>query len=255
MTTPAEGCWTLAPTVPALAAADLHIWRSGLDVPAAALASLSDALAAEERVRAGRFLFEVHRGHFTAARAFLRAVLARYLASEPAALTFAYGPHGKPSLAGAAAASGLAFNLSHSADRAVLAVTRSREVGIDLERVRALTDFEPLARRFFAPAEVAALAEVPPAERERAFFACWTRKEAYLKALGDGLARPLAGFTVSLRPGEPARVLDVAGEPDEAARWALYEFDPWPGFVACVAVRGHGWPPHCYDGTPLLTGL
>jgi 4'-phosphopantetheinyl transferase len=249
-----EGFWAPPPPDPALAADEIHVWRLALDLPAEWLSRLRESLAPDERARAARFLFEVHRGRFLAARAFLRAVLARYLGCESVAVDFAYGPHGKPSLAGAAGALGLRFNLSHSADRALLAITRGPDLGIDLEQVRALTDFEQLARRFFAPREVAALAEVPLSERERAFFTCWTRKEAYLKACGDGLARPLEGFAVALRPGEAARILDVAGDPDEAARWSLRAFDPWPGFVACVAVRGHGVQLHGYEGAPLVAG-
>jgi 4'-phosphopantetheinyl transferase len=233
---------------------EVQVWRLALDIPAVRLPALLNWLASDERTRAERFLFETHRARFIAARAFLRAVLARYLGCEPGAVAFEYGVHGKPSLAGQAAQA-VRFNLSHSGGCAVLAVTLERELGIDLEPVRPMTNREALARRFFAPREVAALAEVAPGEQERAFFTCWTRKEAYLKACGDGLARPLDGFTVSLRPGETARVLEVEGDPAEAGRWSLRSFDPWRGWVGCLALRGHGWQVRWYEGEAVLAGL
>ena len=135
----------------------------------------------------------------------------------------------------------------------IAAITFTRKAAGELRlRIRERL-LEELARRFFAPAEVAALAAVAAAEKMQAFFNGWTRKEAFLKAGGEGLARPLDQFTVSLRPDEPARLLAVEGDPEEASRWTLCALTPWPGFVACLALRGHGGELRCWDGERLTS--
>jgi 4'-phosphopantetheinyl transferase len=216
-------------------AGEVHLWRFRLDAPADRLDALAETLSADERARADRFAFDVHRLRFVAARGRLREVLGRYLGAPPASLRFAYGPHGKPELRDAP---GLRFNLSHSGSAALLAVSPDRPVGVDLEEARPLADFESLADRVFSPRERRALDALPPSGRLAAFYLGWTRKEAYLKALGDGLARPLDRFSVSLSPGEPARLLDAFGDPEEPARWSLLDVTPWPGFAACLAAPG-----------------
>jgi 4'-phosphopantetheinyl transferase len=191
-------------------------------------------LTAAELARAGRFHFARDRDRFIAARAILRAILSGYLALAPQAVPIAYGPYGKPYLP----ASGLRFNLTHAGDLALYAFVRGHEVGVDLECARPGLDPADLARRFFSPREAAALLSLPSALRPQAFLACWARKEAYVKARGGGLSIPLDSFSVSLLPGEPAALLEPAGE---AARWSLLALDPAPGYVACVAVEGKGW--------------
>jgi 4'-phosphopantetheinyl transferase len=228
-----------------LAADEVNVWRLALEQPEDCLRALWQTLATDERARAERFFFERHRKHFIAGRGLLRAVLARYLGRDAGALHFHYGPYGKPTLE---AGGDLHFNLSHSGNAALLGVTRGREIGVDLEQVRTRDSLVELAQRFFAPAEVAALATVPAAQKEQAFFNCWTRKEAFIKASGEGLSRPLDQFTVSLRPGEPARLLAVAGDPDEAARWTFQALLPWPGYAACLAVRGGVGTLRLWDG-------
>jgi len=233
-----------------LAQGEVHVWRFGLEPPDDCVQRLWTTLAVEERDRAARFHFERHRRRFVAGRGFLRAVLGRYLHQQPQRLRFRYGMHGKPAVE---AAGDVHFNLSHSGDAALLGVTRGREIGVDLERVRPRDHLEELAQRFFAPGEVTALATVGAAEKELAFFSCWTRKEAFLKAGGEGLARPLDQFTVSLRPDEPAHLLAVEGDPEEASRWSLRTLTPWPGFVACLALRDHDWNLRCWDGKEVLS--
>jgi 4'-phosphopantetheinyl transferase len=242
--------WETPPAALSLEHDEVHVWRLALDAPHTCLARLWLTLAGDERARAERYFFEQHRQRFIAGRGFMRAILARYLHQQPDSLRFCYGPNGKPSLA---ADGVLPFNLSHSEDGGLLAVSRSRELGVDLEQVRPRPNLEELAQRFFAPAEVAALAEVAAAEKDLAFYNCWTRKEAFIKASGEGLARPLDQFTVSLRPGEPARLLAVHGDPQEASRWEIRSLTPWPDFVACVALRARGWALRCWDGTVLST--
>jgi len=237
--------WSAAPPTFAAAAEEVHAWRFRLDPPDDSVKRLEVTLADDERARAQRFYFERHRRRFIVGRGTLRAILGRYLHQKPESLRFGYGMHGKPAVEGSG---DLHFNLSHSAEAGLLGVARGREIGVDLEQVRPREHLDELAQRFFAPSEVTDLEAVEAAAREQAFFNCWTRKEAFLKAGGEGLARPLDQFSVTLRPGEPARLLAVAGDPEEAARWALRTLTPWPGFVACVARRDHGWILRCWDG-------
>jgi 4'-phosphopantetheinyl transferase len=237
--------WPAPPSELTLAPDAVHVWRLPLAQPDHCLERLRQTLTPDERGRAERFYFERHRQRFLAGRGLLRAILARYLHQPPETLRFAYGLHGKPTVE---AGGDLHFNLSHSGDAGLLGITHGREIGVDLEQVRPRGNLEELAQRFFAPAEVAALAAVAPAEKTLAFFHGWTRKEAFLKAGGEGLSRLLDQFTVSLRPGEPARLLAVAGDREEASRWELRALTPWPDFVACVALREHDWRLCCWDG-------
>lgn len=240
MTLPLAG-WEPPPVPPVLGPHQVHVWRVLLDQPGGFIDQLYGTLSQDERGRADRFRSGRLRRHFVAGRGSLRVILAGYLGCDPRGLTFGYGKYGKPELVQTAEAGDLRFNLSHSGGMALLGVTRGREIGIDLEQVRPLADFEGMAGRFFAPREVADLAGVPQAEREKAFFNCWTRKEAYIKACGEGLFRALDQFVVSVRPAEPARLVHVEGDPNEACRWSLREVDPGPGYVGCVAVAGAGW--------------
>jgi 4'-phosphopantetheinyl transferase len=241
--------WKTPPRL-TLAPHEIHVWRFALDAPDERRESLWRTLAEEERKRARRFYQERHRRRFAIGRGVLRVLLGRYLQKPPGRIQFRYGMHGKPVLE---EGGDLHFNLSHSGDAGLLALTRGQEIGIDLEQVRSRDHLEELAQRFFAPAEVAALAAVAPADKELAFFQCWTRKEAFLKAGGEGLARPLDSFCVSLGPGELARLLAVEGDTEEAARWSLRTLTPWPDFVACVAVRSHQGNLVCWDGKSVLS--
>lgn len=205
-----------------------------------------ETLSAEESARAALYRFARDRQRFLAGRALLRALLGRYLGVEPAEVRLRQGPRGKPALERQEDPGGLRFNLSHSDGLALYAVTRGREVGVDVERVRPDVEWERLAERFYSPAEVTALKslalsrhpEAPALACARAFYSAWTRKEAYLKAKGEGLAASLDSFTVSLAPGEPPRLLDVEGDPGETSRWSLRELLPAPGFVGALAVEG-----------------
>jgi 4'-phosphopantetheinyl transferase len=235
--------WQPPPARLDLTPPEIHVWRFALEAPDERRSYLWEILTEEERARARRFYFERHRRRFTIARGILRTVLGRYLDEPPGRIQFAYGIHGKPVLEGGG---NLHFNLTHSGDAGLLALTRDQEIGVDLEQVRPRDHLEELARRFFTPPEVAALAALEPAERELAFFQCWTRKEAFIKAGGEGLARPLDSFCVSL--GEPARLLSVDGDPAEAARWSLRSLTPWPGFVACITIRARELDLRCFDG-------
>jgi 4'-phosphopantetheinyl transferase len=226
----------------------VHVWRAALDMGAAQRERLEQTLSADERERAGRFYFQKDRDQFIVARGVLRTLLGRYLGLPPVQLRFSYSSYGKPSLA--PELQGLSFNLSHSHGLALAAVTCDRELGVDVEYIRPEVVEEPIAERFFSTPEVAALRALPAALQPEGFFNCWTRKEAYIKARGEGLSVRLDQFQVSLTPGEPAALLSVQGDPAEAARWSLRELAPGAGYTGAVAVEGHEWLLRCWEWTP-----
>jgi len=242
--------WAPGPPRPAAAPGEVHVWRASLALPPAELAALHEVIGDDERSRAGRFRFEVHRDRFIAGRGIQRLLLSRYLGADPAALRYTLAHHGKPALAAPWADAGLRFNVSNAEDGLLIAVATERELGVDLEAVRALGDRDEVARRFFSAPEVAVYDAIDDRERDAAFFTCWTRKEAYIKALGEGLSMPLDCFDVTLRPGEPARLLAARGNPAEVGRWTLRELDPGPGWLAAIAVEGDGWDLRLFDWDP-----
>jgi 4'-phosphopantetheinyl transferase len=209
---------------------------------------LAASLSPDERDRAGAFVRERDRRHFTVGRGVLRAILSRYAGIPPKQVRFCYGPHGKPALDEAHGGQTLRFNLAHSHDLALYAVTRGREIGVDLEWVgRPVPDAATIAEHYFSAAERARLRALPELLRHEAFYNCWTRKEAYLKARGEGLSLPLDQFDVSLAPGEPAALLSSHGDPGEVVRWTLWALIPGPGYVAALAVEGGDWQLECWD--------
>lgn len=218
--------------VPFLDAVDL--WRARLDVPAGRFEPL---LSADEKQRAERLVLEHRRREFVVSRGTLRIILARYLNAGPAALEFQTNSQGRPFLAGKWGKPGPGFNLSHSGGRMLLAVANSAEVGVDLERIRPVPGLERIAGRFFAPGEAERLFGLPGEERLEAFFACWTRKEAFLKALGQGLLFPLKGFEVEFLPGRPAGVISIGGDVEPAREWILRDVDAGEEFAAALALR------------------
>ncbi len=218
---------------------ELHVWAAALDPAPERVEALGRTLSADEWTRARRFKFEIHRRRFVAGRGVLRALLGDYLGVAPERLAFTYGERGKPDLAPSLQTPRpLFFNLSHSHELALVGVTRAREVGVDVEHLKPMSDLLRIAERFFAPEETAALLGLPATEHERAFFRCWTRKEAYLKAVGVGLAAPLDSFLVTLAPGEAARMLSLRGDAAAGERWRLAHLEPAAGYLGAVAVEG-----------------
>jgi len=197
------------------------------------MAALTAVLSDDERGRAERFRFEPGRCQFTAARAALRCILAAYLDKSPTALTFGYGERGKPFLPERP----VRFNLSHSGDWALCALCLNHAVGVDIEFMRADRELDKLARRFFASSEAEALAALPETQRVQGFYNCWTRKEAYIKACGDGLWRALDQFRVTLDPAQAPALVWTEGDPGEAAQWTVVALDPAPGYAAALATR------------------
>jgi len=239
--------WLPPPAGLALSRDDVHVWRASLELPASRVQSLKHTLAADELSRAERFHFQKDRKHFIVARGLFRAILSRYFDMEPGQLRFRYSPYGKPALATTPGQDTLSFNVSHSHGLALYAITRGREIGVDLERISADLDCEQIAARFFSPRENAVLRALPTELKSKAYFNCWTRKEAYIKARGGGLSLPLDQFDVSLAPGEPAMLLNTSGDRQEATRWSLRALTPGPGYVAALAVEGHGWRFECWQ--------
>jgi 4'-phosphopantetheinyl transferase len=240
--------WCVPPETLTLGGDQVHVWRAGLDQPSR-IESLRDTLAPDERARAERFHFQSDREHFIVARGTLRAILGFYLKRAPESLSLRYSSHGKPFLALESGEVPIHFNMSHSHGMALYAVAYRREVGVDLELIRRGLEEEQIAERFFSRQEISTLRMLPAALRRYAFFLCWTRKEAYIKARGEGLSLPLDQFDVSLTPGEPAALLRTRPDSDEALRWSLQELTPGPpGYVAALAVEGEGWSLALWQG-------
>jgi 4'-phosphopantetheinyl transferase len=228
--------WPAAPVQPVLSGADVHIWCASLEQP---LDEYSALLSDDELARAQRFRFEQEQRRFVVARGLLRTILGCYLNLSPQKLKFKYGPYGKPELALESSWQRLSFNLSHSGNLVLYAITSELELGIDLEQIHPIPDVQQLAEQFFSALERAELDAQPAQRKLEVFFSGWTRKEAYLKARGDGLVYPLDQFSVAMAPEKPARLLEVKDNPQELARWSLQALSPAPGYVAALAVTGY----------------
>lgn len=224
--------WETPPSVLTLDPRAVHVWRISLELPPESSNKFDSFLSKAERTRAARFHFEPDRLRYIISHYALRDILARYLSVPPVKLKFVAGANGKPGIAG------MQFNLAHTVDLALVAVSRKERVGVDLERVRADSDLMDLAGRYFSTVESTALRALPAKSRPLAFFNCWTRKEAYVKALGEGLSYPLQDFDVSLAPGEPARLLATRPDAAQASLWALYDLDVGAEYSAALAVEG-----------------
>jgi 4'-phosphopantetheinyl transferase len=227
--------WAPPPPQLSLAEDEIHVWRAWLDRP---VGRMEDSLSADERARADRFHFDRDKRRFVAGRAILRAILARYLNLAPGAIAFRYLSHGKPTLATSSLRPAVGFNLAHADGLALYVFCASGDVGIDVERLRPIPDAVHIAERFFAAGERASLRSLPAESVDEAFLSCWTRKEAYLKALGAGLSAPLDACEVTLAPGEPARLLQVVDDSGDGSPWLLHSLVPAPGYLGACAARG-----------------
>jgi 4'-phosphopantetheinyl transferase len=226
----------------ALAPGEIHVWSVRLDPPAERVERLGRCLSQDERERANRFRFEKHRRQYVVGRGALRTLLAAYAGTRPELVKFSYGPRGKPFLATpGASGDDLQFNLSNSDELALVGFVRGREIGVDVEYLRRMPDCEQISERFFSESERAVLRSIPFPAKEEAFFNCWTRKEAYLKAVGEGLAAPLDSFDVTLALDEPPRMLTLEGDPERAARWFFHHLRPAPDYIGAVAIEGGTW--------------
>ncbi len=226
--------WPAGPSAPMLSPDEVHVWAVPLAVGPQRLAELRELLDEEERRRAARYAHVPSREQFIVSRAMLRTLLGRYLNRAPREVRFATGPQGKPVLP---SPEGMHFNVSHTQGLALIAIARLGEVGIDVEQSRHCPTYLDMAERFFTPAEAAALRSLPADRSIEAFFHVWTRKEAFLKALGLGLSHGLERFEVAVPPEQPVRILHIDGDPAAGARWSLLELAPARGYVGALAVE------------------
>ena len=229
--------WRPPPEIRALADGEIHVWRACLDGLSARSKQFAPTLSPDELARAERFRFERDKMRFVAGRGLLRLILSHYSDIPAGQLVFSYGPRGKPRLLSASGEDLLYFNVAHSDRLALFAVTRAGEVGIDVECVRPVGESEQIASRFFSERECNQWRSLPARLQTEAFFNCWTRKEAYLKANGEGIADSLKQVEVSLIPREPAQLLCLAGDRGAAANWRLQALIPALGYVGALAAR------------------
>ena len=225
---------------------DIHVWYAEADVSPRAIAAADALLGADERARAGRFVRTTDRARFVAAHAMQRIVLGGYLGVGPDRLEFERGDHSKPKLAGDPAACALAFNLSHSGNRVLVAVSGGEAVGVDIEELRADIDVPALARLVFSPAELGALLEQTGEAQRTLFFRTWVRKEAVLKAIGLGFSAEPKDISVGYpyTGADGALPVDTGGRP---GTWGVRDVPGLVGCLAAVAAPGSGWKLRCYD--------
>ena len=214
---------------------EIHVWSTRLDDPKSDVGRLYETLTPDERDRAARFYFEKHRRRFIVGRGILRHIIACYFGVGAAQIRFDYSLKGKPALA-EPKVENFSCNLSHSGDLALYAFSDGAPIGVDVEILRPVEDMDAIARRFFSSLECDMLQGVPAADRIEAFFNCWTRKEAYVKAVGLGLWIPLDSFTVSVAPSEPARLVQLRSPSDDAAKWSIHHLRPAVDAVGAVAI-------------------
>ncbi len=233
--------WRAAPVQPPFPVDRIDVWQICLDAPESAV-DLQEVLARDEIGRAERFHFTRDRQHFVRCRSAVREILGRYLGIPAQDIRFSYEANGKPQVVEDQNPQQLRFNISHSSGLAVIAVASVRAIGVDVEKIRPDVEYLELAERFFSTNEYKALSALPSNQLARAFFACWTRKEAFIKACGDGLSFPLSEFSVSIDPDAPATLQEVRTDPRAATRWSLANLEPREGFIGALAVEGPPQP-------------
>lgn len=235
---------------PLLLGDEVHIWLATLDLPPAIVTQLASDLVADERRHADRFRFALDRQRYLVAHAFLRQVLSAYSGVPTTAIEFVTGTYGKPSLLPRPDIPDLRFNLSHSQNHALLAISKGRDVGVDIEYMRPLDDADLIAQHFFSVPEQATLKSLALQQKQSAFYRCWSRKEAFIKGVGLGLTMPLDQFSVSLAPAEPARLTHLAESVSQYNHWILYDLPIVQGYAtalavssACHTITCHTWAP------------
>jgi 4'-phosphopantetheinyl transferase len=229
--------WRPNPNPHSLPESTAGVWRVPLDPPAAVIERAAGLLSQEEREQAARFSFPGGRRRFIAAHAALRLVLQRLVGLPASELCLPCSPYGKPALDLPPGAPDVRFNLSHSGEVALIAAALGCTVGVDVERIRTEFAGEAVARRFFSPAEVEDLLRLPDAQRVQGFFNCWTRKEAYVKAHGQGISLGLSTFEVSLAPGAPPALTACHTNPAETGRWAVFDLPVGAGYAGALVIE------------------
>ena len=245
--------WNLATGPVKLDEQEVHVWKAQLDVPVALIPQYQETLSTEELNKAQQFRFEVLRQRWTVAHAVLRMLLGQYLGIAPQLLRFHLNAYGKPALAMPEQSNTLQFNLSHSANLALYAFCWQRPVGVDVEYMRTNIPYDQLAQHSFSLQEQTTLLHLSGEQKHQAFYNCWTRKEAYIKARGMGLSLPLDLFDVSLTPGEPTALLHSRESSQEVQRWSMQELTPEPDYAGALVVEGTGWQLQCWSWHGLST--
>lgn len=242
--------WLRPEDAPTLVAGTVHVWRLylGLDAPSEQRARA--LLSPDELQRADRYRAARARRNFVLARAGLRALLGRYTGTPAQELRFVYGEFGKPELADSSTTKAIRFNLSHSADWALIGVTTGAEIGVDIERRRRMKDMDSVADHWFSDLELKTYYSQSDAMRALTFYRAWTRKEAYIKAIGTGMSYPSKNFDIEIGPGSAARILRIEGDTAAAGGWTLFAFEPAVGYLGAAAVRGTGFELRCFDLEP-----
>ncbi|GHO82908.1 4'-phosphopantetheinyl transferase [Dictyobacter formicarum] len=233
-----ELAWARSPSSVILKPNEIHIWRVFVDEWIAAIPDLQNVLSPEEQARAQRFYFERDRHSSIIARGVLRVLLGRYCTIDPAMILLHYNEFGKPNLTIDGSPSPLYFNLAHSHTTIVYAFTYINHIGIDIEYMRTNVEYEEVAQHYFSPREKEQLQAVPTEQKMQAFFAGWTRKEAYIKARGKGLSIPLNSFDVTLQPDKDPCLLDCREDPLAVNHWSLYALPPDPHYAGALALDG-----------------
>jgi 4'-phosphopantetheinyl transferase len=216
---------------------EIHVWVSCLDVDPTSRMALAASLSKEERIRAKKFRFRRHQNRFIARRGLLRAIVSQYLHIESDELVFEYNRYGKPEVAHQFNRSGIHFNLSHSDDMALFAVTFVGPVGIDIERIRPIKYKEEFLNRFSSPRERELFQNLDSRKKQRAFFYLWTRKEAFLKAIGVGITQLLSQVEVSFQSKEPVRFITISGDKKKILRWSIHNLFATKDFIAALAIK------------------
>lgn len=246
--------WAAPPVERSVSGDAVHVWRVDLDQPSALVRQFAEVLSPDERKRAERYRFERDRRRFTIGRGTLRFLIASYLNLEPAEVSFELGPYGKPALPDEIGG-GLTFNVSHSEWLAVVALGFEREIGLDIEYMHRLNDIDTIASQYFSPRECAALHMLPPDQHQAAFFAGWTRKEAYLKACGGDPSVRLDEFDVSLAPYEPPRLFFDQHDLSSTERWQMTDLDVDPEYRGALVVEGDEIELLCWEWEMPAVGI
>ena len=212
---------------------EIHVYRSSLTTASEHLKESESVLSHDELQKANKYKFEKDKFHYISGRALLRSLLGKYLNRSPGKIIFSYSEKGKPFIN----ESNIKFNLAHSGGKVVFAFTNNTDVGIDIEFMRELPDALQIAKRFFSEKEVDEFSEIREVDIRTAFFNCWTRKEAFIKALGEGLSYPLKDFSVTLKPGDKPEILWIKDKAEEAEKWRIFNIDTEDNYVSSLAVK------------------
>lgn len=239
-----KSSWNAPPTHLPLSKEEVHVWRAALDLPSRRVEEFKGSLSIDERMRVERFRFERDKSRFIAAHGILRLILSSYLNVEPHEIQFCDKKDGKPRLQNGFGKTDIQFNLSHSEGLALYGFTRGHKVGIDVEYLREIPEMEQIVERFFSIRERAFFDRLHESEKQETFFNWWTRKEAIIKAIGNGLYHPLDYFDVSLAGNKKVRLVGMEGNSKIESEWLIQGLRPAPGFLGAFAVESRRWKVH-----------